>query len=68
MPHCQAIQCAQDRMPTPCQPPRTSNSRTSRSQLAVAAASRTDPVVIAAASSPSGVSSPSPSVEHMTER
>ena len=54
MPHCQASQCAQEAMPTPCQPPRASNSATSRNQAAVAAASRTAPVVIARASSGSG--------------
>ncbi len=41
-------------MPTPCQPPRASNSATSRSHAAVAAASRTAPEVIARASSGSG--------------
>ena len=54
-PHCQASQWAQDLMPTPCQPPRSSNSAISRSQAAVAAANRTAPAVIAAASSGSGL-------------
>jgi hypothetical protein len=44
-------------MPMPAHPPRRSNSATRRSQVAVAAASRTAPVVIAAANSASGVSS-----------
>ena len=54
-PHCQASQWAQDMIPYPCQPSRSSNSAISRSQAAVAAASRTAPAVIAAASSGSGL-------------
>ena len=49
--HCQDSQCAQGLMPTPCQPPRSSNSATSRSHAAVAAAKRTAPAVIAGANS-----------------
>lgn len=54
MPHCQASQWPQELMPTPCQPPRSSNSATSRNHSAVAAASRTAPDVIARARSGSG--------------
>jgi hypothetical protein len=53
-PHCQANHSAHERMPTPNQPFRSSNSATSRNQAAVAAANRTAPAVIAHASSGNG--------------